>query len=56
MEKSMLNATKSDRLKRIVIRNKTKTTDIPNNIKSKKWRWAGYLVRAHAKRSKRVTW
>lgn len=56
MERSMLNIKKSDRLKNIVIRNKTKTSDVINKIKRLKWRWAGHLVRGHDKWSKRVTW
>ncbi|CAG4987883.1 unnamed protein product [Colias eurytheme] len=56
MERSMLNIKKSDRIKKIVIRNKTKITDVISKIKRLKWRWAGHLVRGHDKWSKRVTW
>lgn len=55
MERSMLNIKKSDRLKNLVIRNKTKTTDVTIKIKRLKWRWAGHVIRGHDKWSKRVT-
>ncbi|CAH2245012.1 jg6952 [Pararge aegeria aegeria] len=56
MERSMLNIRKYDRVKKALIRNKTKTTDVINKIKRLKWRLAGHMERGHEKWSKKVTW
>ena len=45
MERIMIGVTKRDKVRNQDLRKKTKVRDIVQEIKSKKWRWAGHLAR-----------
>ena len=45
MERILIGVTRRDRVRNQDLRNKTKVKDIIQEIKSKKWRWAGHLAR-----------
>lgn len=45
MERSMIGIKKQDKIRNIVIRSKTKVTDILTRIDSLKWRWTGHMLR-----------
>ena len=45
MERILIGVTRRDRVRNQDLRNKTRVKDILQEIKSKKWRWAGHLAR-----------
>ncbi len=45
MEKSMLNITYGDRKTNIWVREKTKVTDVIEQVRRRKWTWAGHVSR-----------
>ena len=45
MERIMVGITRKDRVRNEDLRNKTNVRDIIQEIKTKKWRWAGHLAR-----------
>ena len=50
MEMIMVGVAKKDRVRNENLRKKTNARDIIQEIKTKKWRWAGHLARRHDKR------
>ena len=50
MERIMVGVTRKDRVRNEDLRKKTNARDIIQEIKTKKWRWAGHLARRHDNR------
>ncbi|CAH2234109.1 jg1188 [Pararge aegeria aegeria] len=45
MERAMLGVSLRDRIRNVVIRRRTKVTDIAQRVAKLKWQWAGHIVR-----------
>ena len=56
MERIMIGVTRRDRVTNLNLRSRTKVQDILQEVKTKKWRWAGHLARQQDNRwTRRVT-
>ena len=56
MERSMLNITYRDRKTNILVREKTKVTDVIEQVRRRKWTWAGHVSRIRDnRRTLRIT-
>lgn len=54
MERSMLGTKRSDKIKSVVIRRKTKVFDITQKVRRLKWKWAGHTIRGKDKWCKTI--
>jgi hypothetical protein len=46
MERALLGVSLRDRIRNLVIRQRTKVTDIAHRISMLKWQWAGHISRS----------